>query len=100
MPTETIAVVSARFLPVVEQLEAHAIGQPGLERAPAGDGELLLRERDAGHVDAELARKEQAHAAPARSDVQHLLAGPQQQLRGDVALLVVLRLVERFVAGL
>ena len=93
------AVVAARLLAVVEQLEAHAVGHAALERAPARDGVLLLGQGDARHVDAELAGEEQAHAAPARADVEDLLAGLQQQLGGDVLLLVVLRLLQRLVAG-
>ena len=94
------AVVAARLLAVVEQLEAHAVGHAALQGAAARDGVLFLGEGDAGHVDAELLAEEQAHAAPARADVQHLLAGLQQHLGGDVLLLVELGLLERLLAGL
>ena len=94
------AVVAARLLAVVEQLEAHAVGHAAFQGAAARDGVLFLGEGDAGHVDAELLGEVQAHAAPARADVEHLLAGLQQQLGGDVALLVELGLLERLLAGL
>ena len=94
------AVVAVGLLAIVEQLEAHPVGEAALQRAAARDVVLLLRQGDAGHVDAVLLAEEQAHAAPARADVEHLLAGHQQHLRGDVLLLVELGLLERLVAVL
>ena len=94
------AVVAARLLAIVEQLEAHAVGHAAFQGAAARDGVLFLGEGDARHVDAELLGEEQAHAAPARADVQDLLAGLQQHLGGDVLLLVELGLLQRLLAGL
>ena len=94
------AVVVVGFLAIIEQLEAHAVGKAVLERAPTGHRVLFLRQRHAGHVDAELLAEEEAHAAPARADVEDAQTGFQQELGGDVVLLVDLGLLQRLVVGL
>ena len=93
------AVVFRRLQAIVEQLEAHAVGQAAFECAAARDSELFLRQGDTGHVDAELAAQEQGHATPTGADVEQRLAGLQQKLGGDMALLLLLRLLERLLAG-
>src|SRR5216684_590786 len=94
------AVVPAGFPAIVEQLEAHLVGNAAFERAAARHGMLLLGQGDAGHVDTELLAEKEAHAAPTRADVEHALAGLQQELGRDVALLVELGLFQRLLARL
>ena len=94
------AIVAAVLLAIVEQLEAHPVGDAAFQGSAARHGVLLLGERDAGHVDAVLLAQEQAQPAPARADVEHLLAGLKQHLGRNVLLLEELRLLERLVAVL
>jgi hypothetical protein len=51
---------------------------------------------DPDHLNLRYLRQIERHAAPARADVKHPLAGPQRQLGGDVAQLVPLRFFQRF----
>src|SRR6185437_5133157 len=94
------AIVLVGLLTIIEELEPHTIGEAAFQRAAAGDGELLLRQRHTGNIDAELLAQEKRHAAPTRSDIKDILAGLQQQLGSDMALLVELGLLERLLAGL
>ncbi len=48
---------------------------------------LLLRERDAGDVDAAAVGEVEAEPAPAGADVEHLHAGLERELRGEMTLL-------------
>ena len=55
---------------------------------------LLLGQGDAGDVGLADIGQIEAEPAPARADVEHLEAGPQQELCRDMALLVGLRLLD------
>ena len=66
----------------------HAVGQAFRRGARARFAQLLLRQRDAGHARAVVARQRQRHAAPAAADVQHRQPrAVQAELGGDVPLL-------------
>ena len=78
----------------------HAVLEAFRAGALGGDGVLLGRQRDAEHVDLEVLGEIEAEPAPARADVEHVLAGLDPQLGGDVALLGELRLLERHVRAL
>ena len=56
---------------IVLQLEARALGQALFRGALVGDGVLLLRQRDAGHVGAGDLGEIEPKAAPAAADVEH-----------------------------
>ena len=56
--------------------------------------ELLLGQGDPGHLDARRVGQVHAEAAPAGADVEHPVVGREQELCRDVALFVLLRLVE------
>ena len=98
MPTETMRSNVSDNGSIIPQLELHAVLQPLGRGAGPRFGELLLRQRDAGDMCAEVARQGQRHAAPAATDIQHAQSRPvQAQLGGDVPLLRGLRLLQRFV---
>ena len=59
------------------------------------DLQLLGRQRDAGDVGAGHFGQIKAEAAPARTDVEHAVAGSDQKLRREVTLLGELGVVER-----
>ena len=61
---------------------------------------LFGRQRDAEHVGLEALGEIEPEPAPARADVEHVVAGLDAQLGGDVALLGELRLLERHVRSL
>ncbi len=92
-------VVAALLLAVILEMEAHAVGKPG-GGGPLGR-ELVLfdREGEAGDVGAGLAGEIKGEAAPARADIEHLHARLQQQLGGEMPLLVELRRLQ-IVAGI
>ena len=56
---------------------------------------MFRRQRDAGDVGAGHFGQIEAKAAPARADVEHAVAAPDQELGGKVALLGELGIVER-----
>ena len=56
---------------------------------------MLRRQRDAGDVGAGHFGQIEAKAAPARADVEHAVAAPDQELGGKVAFLGELGIVER-----
>ena len=62
--------------------------------------ELLLRERDAGHLRAGNLGEIEREPAPAAADIEHLGAGFDPKLRGEVAPLGELCVVERLVRRL
>src|SRR3546814_4444126 len=64
---------------------------------PPCDRELFVGERDAEHIDIGNTVQIERHTAPAAADVEHTLARLEQQLGGDMGLLVRLRLFKRFV---
>ena len=84
-------------LAVVLEEEADAVVEAALLGAAVGDGVLLFRQRHTGHVDAAAVGEVEAEPAPARADVEHLHAGLEHELGGEVALLGKLR---RFEIGL
>ena len=82
------------LLAIVAQLEPHPVGQAALPGALARDLELMVRERDAEHLARAGFRQIEREPAPARADVEHALAGAEQQLGREMALLVLLRHLE------
>src|SRR5690606_32482085 len=86
---------------VVAQLEAGAARQAGFPGPLVGNTVLLLRQRHAEDLRLDLPGEIEAEAAPAAADVENGKTGRlQPHLRGDVALLRLLRLVERRVRSL
>ena len=55
----------------MDAMVPHLAGKSILAGALVGYGKLFVGQRDAGHPGVELAGQVQAHAAPARSDVEH-----------------------------
>ena len=92
-------VIASLLLPVITQGKAHMGGQARGDCTLIRDGELLLRQRETGDVHPSRLRHLQCEPAPARADVQHAHAGLEQELRHDVALLFLLRFLERLGAG-
>ena len=82
------------LLAVVAQLEPDPVGQALAAGALPADLELLLGQRDPEHLAGAGLGERQREPAPARADVEHPHARPQQQLGREVALLVRLRLLE------
>ena len=66
----------------------------------ARDCELFLRQRDAGDPRAAVFGEIERKPAPAGADVEHALAGLDQQLGREMALLGELGVVERLVGRL
>ena len=75
MPTDTIRSNVPVDRAIIDQLEPHMVGDPGLFRAPPRDLQLLLRQRDAEHVDAGDLVQIKRRPAPTAADVEHSLAG-------------------------
>src|SRR5918911_2569693 len=82
---------------VILQLEFDGVPKPLLLRSLPGHRKLLARERDPGHSRIAHLGKIERKAAPARTDVEHAMPGPDEKLGGDVALFRELRVVERLV---
>ena len=84
---------------IVAKLDVHAILEPA--RGDFGDDEvaLILRQRDAGRLDAVMLRRPEDQATPAAADVEHPLAGRETKLAADVIELLLLRVVERVPFG-
>jgi hypothetical protein len=61
---------------------------------------LVLRERDAGRVDAVFLRRAHRERTPPAADVEEFLSGLEHQLVADVVELLQLRLLERVLLGL
>ena len=80
---------------VVAQFHAHPALQALFLDQPLNMRMLVLRQRDAGGVDAVVLRRPHQQAAPAGADVQELLAGLEHQLAADVVELGFLRLRQR-----
>ena len=80
---------------VVLEADLDAVGEAGRGDALAGELELLPGERDAGDPRAVVAGCHQREAAPAATDLEHVVAGSQAQLLADCAQLALLRLLER-----
>jgi hypothetical protein len=88
------AVVIAGLFPVIAQMKPHAVGKPGRFGPPVRHLVLLLGEGEAGDVAVAFSREVEREAAPARPDVEHLVAGPQQELGRNMPFLVALGGVE------
>ncbi len=86
----------ARHMAVIDQLELYLVGDAAFLGAAAGNLQLLLRQRDAEHLGPGLLVEIQRHAAPAAADIEHGHARLQRELRGDMRLLVGLRLFRVF----
>src|SRR3546814_2091651 len=82
---------------IVDLFEPHPIRNPCFLCPPPCDRELFVGERDAEHIDIGNTVQIERHTAPAAADVEHTLARLEQQLGGDMGLLVRLRLFKRFV---
>ncbi len=94
MPTETMRSNWPLNVAIVDELELDTVGDTGFLGAARGDLELLFRQRDAQHVHIRHTIEIERHAAPAAADVEHLLAGLQGELGGDVRFLVELGLFQ------
>ena len=90
-----VEALAARAVAVVGDAEVDPVRDPGRGGALACKRGLRLRQRDAGDVDAVLARGVDREAAPAASDVEHPLPGLERQLAADQLELRLLRLLER-----
>ena len=85
---------------IVGQAEVGLVGQARLLGALLGQGQLLGRQGDPGHLGAEVLGQGHGEAAPARADVQRLHARLDQQLAADEGLLRRLGLFQRHVRTL
>jgi hypothetical protein len=89
------AIIALLALPVVAQMEPHALIQTCATGTFLAQLVLLDAQGHPGHLAIRCFGEIQFHAAPAGADVEQLQArAVEQELRGDVALLVVLRLVQ------
>ena len=84
---------------IVPKLDADAFLQTGLLDPGRDEIVLILRQRDAGRLDAVMLRRPEDQATPAAADVEHPLAGRETKLAADVIELLLLRLVERVAFG-
>ena len=84
-----------RQIVVIEQLHAHAPGQAQLRDLGADVVVLILRERNAGRVDAVVLSGPEDQPAPTASDIEEFIAGLQAELAADEIELLRLSLVER-----
>ena len=79
---------------IILELELHPVRDAQFGGALVGKFDLVGRQRDAEHVDIVMAVQIEREPAPAAADVEHLHAGLQVQLGGDMRFLVELRLLE------
>src|SRR5437016_11861452 len=89
------AVETLGDLAVVLQAELDRARQSFLVGARARERELFLRERHAGDARVEELGKIKPEPAPSGADVEHARLRLDEKLRGDMALLGKLRVVER-----
>ncbi len=94
------ALEGAGHVAVVLQLELDDLAETFALGALAGERELLVRQRDARHMHVGGLGEIEAHAAPARADVEHALAVLEGELGRKVPLLGELGGVEIVAAGL
>ncbi|MGY4288338.1 hypothetical protein ACVWXO_007558 [Bradyrhizobium sp. LM2.7] len=80
---------------IILEQEFGRSGQPLFGGSRIGDLQLLGRQRDASDVAARNLGEIEAEAAPARADIEHTVAGSDEELCGDVALLGELCVVKR-----
>src|SRR6478736_7267206 len=79
---------------IIEQLEPDMVADARSGGASAGDVQLLLRQRDAGDIDAGDSVEVQSEAAPATADIKDALPGAEIELGGDVGFLRRLRFLQ------
>ena len=79
---------------IIDQFEPHPVRDAGRLGARPGHPELFLGQGDAEHVDVGDPVQIERHPAPAAADVEHPLPRLQMEFRGDMRLLVGLRLIE------
>ena len=84
---------------VVDQPEHRVLRAAAFARPLLRARELFLREGDAGHLRARDFGEIERQAAPAAADVEHLGAGLDAELRGEMPLLGKLSVVERLLGG-
>ena len=84
-----------RQIGVVEQLHPYAPAQAQLGDLGVDIVVLILRERDAGRVDAIVLCGPEDQSAPTASNIQEFFARPQAELAADEIELLRLSLVER-----
>ncbi len=89
------AVVAGREMAVVLEQEPRPVGDALLAGARVRDLVLLFRQRHAGDVDIGMIGEIEREPAPARADVEQLLARRERQLGGEMPLLGELRIFER-----
>lgn len=100
---DTDHLVEARILrqvAVVEQLQVDLVLQTLGLHPFAGQRQLLLAECDAKNLHAVFASRKTRQPAPAAADVQQVLAALEPQLAAQVVEFILLRLLQRFIAGL
>ncbi len=92
-------VVGCVFRHVAVVHEPHLAAVPEAERLDAlvHVGVLSFGERDAGRLDAVVARRPENQAAPAAADIQETFPGLEQQFPADMVELLLLRKVQRVV---
>ena len=100
MPTETMRSNGPVDVAIVLQQESRRPAQVLFRGAGVRDLQLFGRQRDAGDVGAGHLGEIEAKPAPARADVEHAVAAPDQELCGEMALLGELGVVERRVRRL
>lgn len=88
------AVKAPLLVAVVAQVKMDAVGESGFARALPRHPVLFLGQGDAGDIDVGDGGEIEPETAPAGADIEHCLARLEQQLGGDVALLVFLGLLQ------
>ena len=79
---------------IVAHQHLHAVGEPGLAHPRAGHGVLLGGDGGGGHAAAVVARGVKRERAPARADLDHVVARVELELAADAVELRQLRLLE------
>ncbi len=85
----------AADLAVVEALDVRLADQAVLRDACVAERRLVLAEGDPRRLRAVVLRRVHGERSPAAADVEHLVAGADQQLAADEVHLVVLALLKR-----
>ena len=88
------AIVAPRLLAIIPQVEADAVREPGGGGALGRELVLLDGKGKAGDLDIAFLGEIEREPAPAAADIEDALSGLEQQLGGEMALLVELRRLE------